>query len=354
MLRVLVADDSAVFRSLLSRLLGSDPMIQVVGEAVDGRQAVTMAHRLKPDVITMDMHMPVMDGFEATRRIMETSPRPIVIVSASVDQRDVDRSFRALEAGAVALVGKPPAPTDAGFSSAVREILTTVKLMAEVKVVRRRPRSDVAGPGVRLAPELLDRVELVAIAGSTGAPAALATILGALPPDLPVPVLVVQHIAAGFEQGLVEWLQRGSSLRIRLATSRLPLRPGEVVVAPNGRHLAVARGAAILDGSGPVDGHRPSATHLFNSVAAAYGANAVGVILTGMGSDGARGLVELKRSGGHVIAQDQATSVVYGMARSAVALGAVDRVLPLDSIAAAIVEACRSNPDDPASVRARS
>jgi two-component system chemotaxis response regulator CheB len=341
MIRVLVADDSAVFRTLLSEMLSSDPLLQVVGQAADGRQAVALTQRLQPDVITMDMHMPVMNGFEATREIMETSPRPVVIVSASFDRRDVDRSFQALEAGAVALVGKPPAPTDPNFSASVKEIVTTVRLMAGVKVVTRHRRREFAESGARPAPAPADRSELVAIAGSTGAPAALSAILGALPGDLPVPVVVVQHIAPGFEEGLVGWLQRTSPLSIRLAASRLPLRPGEVLVAPNGRHLAVANGGVMLREAAPVDGHRPSATHLFSSVAATYGAKAMGVILTGMGSDGARGLLELKQAGGYVIAQDEATSVVYGMARSAVALGAVDRVVPLGMIADAIIKACK-------------
>jgi two-component system chemotaxis response regulator CheB len=342
MVRVLIADDSVVFRSLLTKVLGSDPVIEVVGEAANGKEAVALADRLKPDVITMDMHMPVMDGFEATRRIMRTNPRPIVIVSASVEPKDVAQSFRALEAGAVALLDKPPAPTASTFPSSVREIVTTVKLMSEVKVVTRqgaRGRSDTTTDLESLA---AGRAELVAMAASTGGPAALATILGALPSDLPVPVLVVQHIATGFEQGLVKWLQRASPLNVCLASSGLHPRPGDAIVAPSDRHLALSNGAIVLDGGVSVDGHRPSATRLFGSVAAGYGASAMGVVLTGMGSDGARGLRELKDAGGYVVAQDEATSVVYGMARSAVEMGAVDRIVPLDMIAETIVKRCRS------------
>lgn len=339
MLRVVVADDSAVFRTLISEILESDPGIHVVGRAANGREALALTERLQPDVVTMDMHMPVMDGCEATRRIMELSPRPIVIVSASIDPRDVERSFRALEAGAVALVAKPPPPTHRNFTSSVREIVTTVKLMADVKVVTRHRRRDSPGSRGRAPATPGDAVELVAVGGSTGGPAALATILGALPGDLPVPVAVVQHIAAGFEDGLVEWLQRESPLRVRLAVPGLPLCPGEVVIAPNGRHLGVARGIVTLRDTPPVDGHRPSASYLFSSVASAYGSKAMGVILTGMGKDGATGLLELRKAGGYVVAQDEATSVVYGMAGWAVDVGAVDRVVPLDTIADAIIKA---------------
>jgi two-component system chemotaxis response regulator CheB len=338
---VLVADDSAVFQRLLVHLLDSDPDIHVVGRAADGAEAVNLALQLKPDVITMDVHMPVMDGFEATRRIMQVCPRPIVIVSTSFEPDDVSQSFRALEAGAVALLAKPPAPTNPKFSKAAQEIVTTVKLMAEVKVVtrsaRREPLRPMRAPGL----ERSERIGLVAMAASTGGPAALANVLSQLPADLAVPVLVVQHISPGFEAGLVDWLQTISNLQVRLASSRLSLRAGEVAIAPTGRHLGVSHETMILDGADPVDGHRPSATYLFSSVAATWGAEAMGVILTGMGADGARGLLELRNAGGYVVAQDEATSIVYGMPGAAVELGAVDRIIPLNAIADAIIKVCK-------------
>lgn len=338
--RVLVTDDSAVFRTLLRRVLSADPLLHVIGEASNGDEAIELAERLKPDVITMDIHMPVTDGLDAIRQIMESNPRPIVVVTGTVDPREVKEAFDALEAGAVAAVRKPPAPNHPDFEEVVREIVTTVRLMSEVKVVRRRrgarqktvpvavPRSRVSG-------------QIVAIGASTGGPAALETILRRLPADFPAPLLVVQHIAPGFEQGLVDWLQSASPLRVRLASPYQPVRAGEVVVARHGKHLTVSRDAAMLDGTTPMDGHCPSASALFSSVASSWGAKAVGVVLTGMGGDGARGLVELKQAGGWVIAQDEATSVVHGMAAAAAKAGAVDQVLPLEAIPAAIMQICR-------------
>lgn len=337
--RVLVADDSATFRALLCRVFDADPSLKVVGEARDGREAIELAKRLKPDVITMDVHMPITDGFEAIRRIMETVPRPIVVVSGALDPRDVKAAFRAIEAGALAVVGKPVAPNHPGFDSAVREILDTVKLMSGVKVVRRRGTRTPSAPNLPRGPRR--PVELVAIGASTGGPAALETILRDLPADLPAPVVVVQHITGGFEQGLVDWLQGVTPLYVRLAAARLPLRPGEVVISETSRHLLVSRDGSRLGKNDLVDGHCPSASVLFSSVASSWGEKALGVILTGMGRDGTSGLRELKQAGGTVIAQDAATSVVHGMPAAAEKAGVVDHVLPLEGIAAAIKRLCR-------------
>lgn len=324
---------------LLRRIFDADPSLEVIGEASDGREAVELARRLRPDVITMDVQMPVMDGLEATRRIMETDPRPVVVVSGSLDPGDVKEAFRALEAGAVAIVRKPSAPTDPGFRAQVEEIVTTVKLMSEVKVVKRRGRERAApAPTVPRASKKLS--EIVAIAASTGGPAALEVILRELPAGLPVPVVVVQHIARGFEQGLVDWLQSISPLNVRLASRHVPLTAGEVVVSAGGHHLVVTRKATTLGDDEPVDGHCPSATTLFSSVAASWGDKALGVILTGMGRDGTRGLIRLKEAGGRVLAQDADSSVVNGMPRAAAEAGVVDHLLPVDAIAAAIVKMC--------------
>lgn len=338
MLRVLVVDDSQVARKLLVSILNGDPALEVVGEAAHGAEAVALAARLRPDVITMDVYMPVMDGLEATRRIMGTTPTPIVMVSSSAPM-DVARSFQAVEAGALTLLEKPGGPGTPRFRALADELVTSVKLMAEVKVVTRRLRMEPAGAVPVRAPA--QRVEVVSVAASTGGPAALATILGALPADLPAPLLVVQHIAAGFDAGLVNWLDRVSPLSVRLAVDGTGLRAGEVLVAPQDHHLGIdGAGRVSLSGADPIGGHRPSATFLFRSVARSYGPRAMGVILTGMGDDGAAGLLDLKRAGGPVIAQDRATSVVYGMPEKAAALGAVDQILPVESIAGAVVAAC--------------
>ena len=339
-IRVLVVEDSPVARRLIVHILGSDSELQVVAEAENGAQAVELAARHRPDVIVMDVVMPTMDGLEATRRIMETTPTPIVLVSAGYDGA-VDLSFEALDAGALTLLAKPRGPQVEGFAEQATSLTITVKLMADVKLVRRRSRT--RKPALRPAatPVTLHRpAGVVAIASSTGGPAALATILGALPEATPVPVLIVQHITPGFHHGLVDWLDRVSPLRVCLAREGSPLRAGEVLVGPSDVHLGVtSRGKIALSADPPVDGHRPSATHLFASVARVFGDRACGVILTGMGDDGAVGLGILKEAGGLVLAQDEATSVVYGMPREAVARGVVDRVLPLDQMAGAMIAA---------------
>ncbi len=344
MLRVMIVDDSAVARQVLARIMNDDPDVEVVAEAVDGAQAVDLAASVLPDIITMDINMPVMDGLEATRLIMERTPRPIVLISSRYDAREVQETFPVLEAGALTVLDKPGNPASPGFAAQADEVLRTIKNLARVKVVRRRrTRSDTVSPAPRPAPtgggpRGTGRIDLLAVAASTGGPAALASILSSLPTELPVPVVVVQHIASGFDAGFAEWLDRVSRLRVRLAAHGDPLLPGEVLIGPHGRHLGVSPlGRASLSDEAPIGGHRPSATFLFRSVAQSYGARALGLILTGMGEDGAAGLVELKRAGGRVLAQDEASSVVYGMPKAAVQLGIVDWTLSLDDVAPTIL-----------------
>jgi two-component system, chemotaxis family, protein-glutamate methylesterase/glutaminase len=352
-LRVLVTEDSVVARALLVSIINRDPGLEVVGEARDGEQAVKLAADLKPDVITMDVHMPKVDGLEATRQIMSETPTPIVVISA-IDPKDVKMSFEALNSGALAVLAKPSGPTAPDFNERAAEIVNTVKTMAGVRVIKRRPRlaspqSTVPSPRTvapaattetrQPAPAARRRIELVAIGSSTGGPDALGKIIGALPAVAPVPILIVQHITVGFHQGLVDWLNNITPLSVKLGEEGHRPVPGEVILAPGEHHMAVdASKRLTLTTESPVRGHRPSATHLFRSVAKVYGANALGVILTGMGDDGADGLVELRRAGGWVIGQDEATCVVYGMPREAAARGAVTEVLPLPEIAGAIVD----------------
>ncbi len=325
-------------RQLLVHILSAEGDIQVVGEAVNGAEAVRLVGLLSPDVAVLDVHMPVMDGLEATRLIMEQSPRPVVVVAGSSEPNGETRSFRALEAGALAVLDKPRGPGSPLFSESAAELLRTVRLMAEVKVVTRRPwrgPSPVVSLERRAPPT---RVDLVAVAASTGGPKALAAILRELPLDFPAPVLVVQHISPGFEAGLARWLDSLSPLSVRLAVHGKPLGPGDVVIAPRDLHVGVSsRGRVHLSAAAPIEGHRPSATYLFRAVAEAYGSSALGVVLTGMGRDGAEGLLTLRRAGAWTIAQDESTSVVYGMPREAASLGAVAQVLPLDEIASAVV-----------------
>jgi two-component system chemotaxis response regulator CheB len=279
--------------------------------------------------------MPGVDGLEATRRIMARVPRPIVLVSA-VFPPGIDNSFLALEAGAVTLLVKPNGPGAPAFAREAAELVATVKLMAGVKLVRRKPPRPV--DGLPAAVHHTGPLRMVAIAASTGGPPAVAHILRALPVDWSVPVLVVQHIGVGFDVGLVRYLDDSCLLPVSLAAHGQEARGGGVFVSPAEAHLGVTTGSRLTVTPGePIDGYRPSANHLFRSVADAFGSGAAGVVLTGMGRDGADGLLALRRAGGFTVAQDHATSIVYGMPRQALLRGAVDEVLPVENIAGVLV-----------------
>jgi two-component system chemotaxis response regulator CheB len=337
MIRVLIVEDSPTLRMLLKTILESDPEIAVIGMAASGEEGVRQALVLKPDLITMDVHLPGMDGFAATRRIMEEQPTPIIIVSSSVDQHEVMTTFNAIQAGALDVLQKPTSINHPDFAALRERLITAVKLMSEVKVIRRY-RSPMARRSAGEPPRPGRTFSLLAIGASTGGPAALNAILKELPAEFPLPVLIVQHMTTGFTAGLVAWLQLESRLKIKIAEDGEPLRGGTVYVAPDDTHLLVtARGMAGLSKAPPVSHVRPSATVLFESVARVYGPDAIGVLLTGMGDDGAVGLRAMRERGAATIAQDEATSAVYGMPRAAVELGAADQVLPLPQIPAAVL-----------------
>jgi two-component system chemotaxis response regulator CheB len=332
--RVLVADDSEVFREALSQLITLDPGFEVVASAADGAAAAALARVHRPDVITMDLAMPEADGFSGIARVMSETPTPILVLTAVADDAV---GFRALSLGALDILEKPRGETDLrDFGELVRSRL---RLLAGVRVIRH-PRGLRAAPAAR-AERRTGRKALVAIGASLGGPRALAALLRALPADFPAPIAVVQHIADGFTEGLATWLAQESRLRVETARDGDALRPGHVLLAPSRRHLLVREGAVELSDGPPVDTFCPSATPLFASAARSYGPRALGVVLTGMGRDGAEGLRALHDAGGHTLAQDEPSSVVFGMARAALELGAVDRVLPLDALADAILEQVR-------------
>lgn len=335
-INVLVVEDSPVVRQLLVHILNQEPGLHVCGTAEDGEEALAFLTRQLPDVILTDIHMPKMDGFQTTRRIMETQPVPIVICSASTDTREVARTFQALDAGALALLEKPLGLGDSRFEEVARNLVETVKLMSEVKVVKRRPRA--AAPQQAAPKPTQPGIKVVAIGASTGGPQVLETILAKLPNDFPVPILIVQHIAAGFLSGLAEWLTRTTQLPVHIASHGEPMRPANVYLAPDGTHMGMdANHRIVLNDGDPEGGLRPSVAYLFRSVAAACGSSAAAVLLTGMGRDGAEELKRLKDRGALTIAQDSESSVVYGMPAEAVRLGAAKHVLPPQAIAALLV-----------------
>jgi two-component system chemotaxis response regulator CheB len=353
MIRVLVVEDSPTARELLICILSSDPAIEIVGTAQTGEEALEAVEQTRPDVVTMDIHMPRMNGFDATRRIMETHPTPIVIVSGADDTSDTARAFRAIESGALAILQKPSGPGHPQHEQSSADLLLTVKLMSEVKVVRRWPRfRPVETVPAALASNAFQcrlaqtQIRLVAIGASTGGPPALQTILAGLPEDFPVPILIVQHIAAGFTVGLVEWLAHSSKLPVHLPTHGQLILSGHAYVAPDGLQMAItADGRIHLTSDEPENGLRPSVSYLFRSVAKAYGPSAVGVLLTGMGKDGAGELKLMKEQGALTIAQDQDSSVVHGMPGEAIRLGGASYVLSPEKIHLTLARLATHNRD---------
>jgi two-component system chemotaxis response regulator CheB len=338
-------------RRRLVTVLAADPDIEVVGEAADGRRAVALCEALDPDVMTLDMMLPGMTGLSVTEHVMAFCPTPILIVSASLNRGEVFRTFDALAAGAVDVLEKPLG--DAFERGWERRLVSSVKLVSRIPVITHprerlglgRPKAmttqAVPPTPVPQAPDPVVPVgpSLVAIGASTGGPAALVSVLSRLPRGFPIPILVVIHISDPFLMPLVAWLDEQSPIRVRVAVDgeRLPAvgEPG-VLVAPADRHLVVSGDRLRLTAGPERHSCRPSVDVCFESVARALGPRAVGCLLTGMGRDGAAGLLAMKRAGAMTFAQDEATSSVYGMPREAVLLGAARRVLPIDGIGDAL------------------
>ena len=340
MINVLVVDDSSVTREHLQGILNAEPAIQVMGTAKNGREAIEFVQYQKPDVITMDAMMPEMDGFEATRYIMETSPVPIIIVSGSIAHDEISTTMQALEVGAVAVVEKPSGMGHPEAHEMAKKLVQMVKLMSEVKLVRRWPRgrhAEVALPAREPAKPAYASAEikLVAIGTSTGGPPVLHTILAGLPKNFAVPIVIVQHIAPNFLPGMVAWLGQSTGFPTHIATHGEQLVAGHAYLAPDTFHMGVGRDSRIvLSSDEPEDGQRPAVAHLFRSVAQAFGKHAVGVLLTGMGRDGAAELKLMREQGALTIVQDHESAVVYGMPGEAVKLGAAVDVLPPHEIVA--------------------
>lgn len=334
-IRVLIVDDSLVAREMLAQILRSDPDIEVVGMAHDGAEGVEMVERLRPDLVTMDIHMPKMDGLTATERIMAFTPTPILVVSSSVHGEGVGRAFDALTAGALEVVKKPEPRDWADLEKIGRDIIRKVRVLSRVRVIThiRGKRAQMTRDSVSTGPlPFISSRSLVAIGSSTGGPSALLSVLGGLRPDFPMPIVIAQHIAEGFVPGLVSWLDGGCGIKVVQAVEGEELIAGRAYIAPTGTNTEVSGDRVRLTNPKPGQLYIPSADTLFESVARSCADRGVGVLLTGMGADGALGLKTLFDVGGFTIAQDEETSTVFGMPKSAIEAGAARKVLAVQDI----------------------
>jgi len=339
-IRVMVVEDSPVVRRLLSHIVARDSQLELAAAVGSAEEALRALARVKPDVISMDIRLPGMDGLEATRRIMAERPTPIVVIADSIEDTSLRISMNALRAGALSVVEKPVGTASEGYDALADDICTQLRIMSQVPVIRRRtlgdrPAARTIRPRPRdLLPPLPGRPTVVAIAASTGGPPALAKLLGMLPADFPLPILVVQHMGASFLEGFATWLVGLVPLKVALAVDGETAAPGRVYIAPGNRHLVLLPDRTLrLSGDPPEVGQRPAATVLFRSVARTAGPHGLGILLTGMGEDGALGLLELRREGGLTMTEHESTAVVYGMPAAAMRLGGSSMSLPLDLIA---------------------
>jgi two-component system, chemotaxis family, protein-glutamate methylesterase/glutaminase len=341
-IRALVVEDSLTVRKRIVEVLESDPDITVIGEAADGKTAIELCLSLRPDVVTLDMMLPVMTGVAATEYIMAYCPTPVLIVSASTNRGELFRTYDALAAGAVEVLEKPLGDeTDDRWE---RTLISTVKLVSRIKVIthlRGRLRGAAQEPAsISVCHPGAAPYRMVAIGTSTGGPGACLEILKSLPPDFPLPILLVIHIGEAFGAALADWLDSQSGLRVACARDgeALPaVGEARVLLAPPGRHMVLRNGRIRLIDSEERHSCRPSVDVLFESVAEGIGDRAIGCLLTGMGKDGAQGLLAMRRAGAWTAAQDEASSVVFGMPHEAIAVGAAERVLPLSQIAPALL-----------------
>jgi two-component system chemotaxis response regulator CheB len=376
-IRVLVVDDSALMRRVITGLLEQDPGIRVVATARNGREAIELVQELRPDIVTMDVRMPVMDGLATTEHLMAYCPTPILVLTASLASHEVDITFKMLGAGALEVIEKPSGSDAQALDRTGRALIRRIKVLARVKVVthlrgRRKP-VDLLSTLPRLAANGTEHtqasktaskataddapasplirsprypvaassglaVPLIVIGASTGGPRIVNEVLAALPSGLPSAVLVVQHIAQGFSAGMAEWLANASRLPVRLAHEGQAIRAGEVLIAPDARDLLITPERTVHLSENPLLIQRPSIDISMQAAAEVFGARAIGVLLTGMGRDGGYGMLTIKRSNGYTIAQDETTSTIFGMPRAAIQLGAAREILPAGRIAPRLVE----------------
>jgi two-component system, chemotaxis family, protein-glutamate methylesterase/glutaminase len=344
-IRVLIVEDSAIFQSVLKNIFHSSPEVEVVGTANNGLEGLALIPQLNPDVICTDFHMPRMDGLEFTKQVMAQYPRPILVISVSVQTEQRHRIFELLEAGAVDIFPKPRPGTNQDAQIDRLKLINKIKILAGVKVFKKRTScSSIQSQSqlkttTSLSKNSLNSIKIVAIGTSTGGPQALQTIFSGLPANFSVPIVCVQHISPGFLDGLIQWLALTCPLPIQIAKSGIIPQPGTIYFPPEKKHLEFnSQRQLVCSDAPPVGGHRPAVNITFKSVAQVYGQNALAILLTGMGKDGAEGMQMIQQAGGLTIAQDQDTSVIFGMPKEAIELGAAKHILPLPEITPFLLE----------------
>lgn len=336
MIKILIVDDSETETAILRHILSEHADFEVIGCAKNGAEAIKLVPLLKPDLIAMDIKMPIMGGIEAISYIMSHHPTPIVVISSHLDDERLDATFRALNAGALSVLDKPSNINTPTFKHDQQRIIDTIRSMAKIKVVKRRTfskKSDIK----ELPIATHEAHEIVAIGASIGGTQALNVILSSLPANFPAPIVVVQHMMPGFISGFTKWLNENTELKVQEIAHNEEIKKGVVYFAPDNYHFKIQSEHGRIIGklvkSPPVSGFCPSITELLKSVAEHCGKNAIGILLTGMGNDGAEGLLAIKEAQGHTIIQDKDSSIVFGMASVAQTLGAVENIMKLDHIA---------------------
>jgi two-component system chemotaxis response regulator CheB len=366
LIRVVIVDDSLLMQRVITSLIQQDPTIKVVGTASNGQEAIALIEQLRPDVVTMDVRMPIMDGLETTKHVMAYCPTPILVLTASLARHDVDITFKMLGAGALDVVEKPSGKDPQTLARAGQDLIRRIKLLSRVKVVthlrgRRKPGESSAEPVTRerivstssythiTSPAKRTTAEplpngaartgfpVIVIGASTGGPRIVNQIISALPEDLPAALIVVQHIAPGFSSGMAEWLATNSRLPVRVADEGALIKSGEVMIVPDRCDLLLSKDGRVHLSRSSILLQRPSVDVAMQSTVDVFGRRVIGVLLTGMGRDGAYGMLTVRKAGGHTIAQDEATSAIFGMPRAAIELGAAAEVLPANTIAGRLI-----------------
>ena len=356
MIKVFLVEDSPVALNILKKMLGTSAEIEVIGTATTGIEALALIPKTNPDVICTDLYMPKMDGLTLTSEIMANYPRPILVVSAAVQKQDSKEVFDLLDAGAVDVFPKPDGGLSVQYEETKQQLINKIKILSGIRVFTKnrqkntsltsysfqQPSSQQLYP-ITTNKNYTGNIEMIAIGASTGGPNAFQELLGSLPNTFPLPILCVQHISEGFLEGFLAWLQTVCSLKVMIAQHKEKPQPGVIYFPPENCHLSLDNQKRFdCSLSPPVDNHCPSVTVLLESIARVYGKNSLGILLTGMGKDGARGLLKMAQADALTIAQDESTSVVFGMPQEAIKLGAVQLILPIEKISSYVLKSIKN------------